>query len=256
MARGSSKPEAVAVLDVGKTNVKLLAVAPDGKILSSRSAPNAVRRGEPYPHCDTEHIWRWMMAALADLGERFAIEAIVPTGYGSTAALVADDALVLPIMDYEAEPPAAIAAAYAEVAPWFEECCCPIHPAGLTLARQLFWQSRAFPEDFRRARWILPFAQYWSWGLVRRAGERGDLARRPDPALEPARARSLDARQGRGLGRDAAAAALRLGRARPAAARGRREVPPAGRTPRCCAASTTATPTMPAISPPGSTTSP
>ncbi|MGH6920973.1 MAG: FGGY family carbohydrate kinase, partial [Geminicoccaceae bacterium] len=165
MARGSSKPEATAVLDVGKTNVKLLAVAPDGKILSSRSAPNAVRRGEPYPHCDTEHIWRWMMAALADLGEAFAIEAIVPTGYGSTAALVADDTLVLPIMDYEAEPPAAIAAAYAEAAPWFEECCCPVHPAGLTLARQLFWQSRAFPEAFASARWILPFAQYWSWGL-------------------------------------------------------------------------------------------
>ena len=59
----------------------------------------------------------------------------------------------------------ALAAAYAEVAPWFEECCCPIHPAGLTLARQLFWQSRAFPDDFRRARWILPFAQYWAWGL-------------------------------------------------------------------------------------------
>ncbi|HEX5079819.1 MAG TPA: hypothetical protein VFV80_11770, partial [Geminicoccaceae bacterium] len=165
MARGPSKPEAVAVLDVGKTNVKLLAIAPDGKILSSRSAPNAVRRGEPYPHCDTEHLWRWMMAALADLGEAFAIAAIVPTAYGSTAALVAGDALVLPIMDYEAEPPPAIAAAYAEMAPWFEECCCPIHPAGLTLARQLFWQSRAFPEEFRRARWILPFAQYWAWGL-------------------------------------------------------------------------------------------
>jgi sugar (pentulose or hexulose) kinase len=165
MACGSSRPEAVAVLDVGKTNVKLLAIAPDGKILSSRSAPNAVRRGEPYPHCDVEHIWRWMMAALADLGERFAIEAIVPTAYGSTAALVAGDDLVLPIMDYEAEPPPAIAAAYAEVAPWFEECCCPINPAGLTLARQLFWQSRAFPEAFASAQWILPFAQYWSWGL-------------------------------------------------------------------------------------------
>jgi L-fuculokinase len=165
MARGSSKPEAIAVLDVGKTHVKLLAIAPDHKVLSSRSAPNAVRQGEPYPNCDTDHIWRWMMAALADLGERFAIQAIVPSAYGSTAALVADGELVLPIMDYEAEPPAAIAAAYAETAPWFEECCCPILPAGLTLARQLFWQSRAHPEAFSRARWLLPFPQYWSWGL-------------------------------------------------------------------------------------------
>ncbi len=106
------------------------------------------------------------MAALADLGERFTILAIVPTSYGSTAALVNQADLVLPILDREANPPAPIAAAYAEVAPWFEECHCPIDPAGLTLGRQLFWLSRAFPDEFGRTRWILPFAQYWAWGLT------------------------------------------------------------------------------------------
>ncbi len=184
MVRASSRPAAVAVLDVGKTNVKLLAIAPHGAMLSSRQAPNAVRSGEPYPSCDTEHLWRWLMAALADLGESFAITAIVPTSYGSTAALVNAAELVLPILDYEADPPAAIAAAYAEVAPWFEECCCPINPAGLTLGRQLFWQSRMFAEDFARARWILPFAQYWAWGLCGVPASRSDVARGADPALE------------------------------------------------------------------------
>jgi L-fuculokinase len=165
MVSGVSRPAAIAVLDVGKTNVKLLAVTPAGEILSSRQAPNAVRAGEPYPSCDTDHLWRWMMAALADLGERFSIAAIVPTSYGSTAALIAGAELALPILDYEADPPAEVAAAYAEIAPWFEECCCPINPAGLTLGRQLFWQSRAFPEAFAGTRWILPFPQYWAWGL-------------------------------------------------------------------------------------------
>ncbi len=165
MAPASSRPPAVAVLEVGRTDVKLLAIGPDGTIRSSRQAPNALRTGEPYPNCDTEHLWRWLMAALADLGERFLIEAIVPTSYGASAALVGDADLVLPILDYEAEPPAAIAAAYAEVAPWFEECCCPIGPAGRTLGRQLFWQSRSFPEDFARVRWILPLPQYWAWRL-------------------------------------------------------------------------------------------
>jgi L-fuculokinase len=165
MASASSKPAAVAVLEIGRTEVKLLAIGPDDVILSSRLAPNAMRTGEPYPHCDTEHLWRWMMAALADLGERFAIEAIVPTSYGASAALVGDAELVLPILDYEAEPPAAIAAAYAEIAPWFEECYCPIGPAGRTLGRQLFWQSRCFAEDFARVRWILPLPQYCAWGL-------------------------------------------------------------------------------------------
>jgi L-fuculokinase len=165
MSSAPSRPAAIAVLEVGKIDVKLLAIAPTGEILSSRQAPNAVRSGEPYPHCDTEHLWRWMMAALADLGERFAISAIVPTSYGSTAALIGPGELVLPILDYEADLPAEIGAAYAEIAPWFEECCCPIAPAGLTLGRQLFWQSQAFPDEFARVRWILPLAQYCAWGL-------------------------------------------------------------------------------------------
>jgi sugar (pentulose or hexulose) kinase len=166
MTRSLSRAEAVAVLDVGKTDVKLQAISPQGRILSVRSAPNEVRRGTPYPSCDTEHIWRWMMAALADLGERFGIQAIVPTSYGSTAALIDGAELVLPILEYATDPPPDIAAAYVQVAPWFEECYCPVNPASVTLGRQLFWLSREFPDDFERARWILPFAQYWAWGLA------------------------------------------------------------------------------------------
>jgi L-fuculokinase len=183
----TSRPEVVAVLEVGRTDVRLAAVAPDGRLLSARSAPNEVRTGDPYPSCDTEHIWRWMMAALADLGERFAILAIVPTAYGSSAALIDGPDLVLPILDYETDPPPTIAAAYAEVAPWFEECCCPIDRAGLTLGRQLFWQSRAFPDDF--AREVDPaVCPVLGMGLGRGAGLRGHLARRPDPALGSAQA--------------------------------------------------------------------
>ena len=166
MTRSSSRPEGVAVLDVGRTDVRLLAITPHGRLLSVRSAPNEVRTGAPYPSCDTEHIWRWMMAALADLGERLALQAIVPTSYGSTAALIDTADLILPILDYAADPPPEIAAAYVEIAPWFEECYCPVNPASITLGRQLFWLSQEFPDEFQRTRWILPFAQYWAWGLA------------------------------------------------------------------------------------------
>jgi sugar (pentulose or hexulose) kinase len=72
-------------------------------------------------------------------------------------------------MDYEAEPPPDIADAYAAIAPDFDEVCCPINPGGLTLARQLFWQSRHFADRFEKARWILPAAQYWAWRLTGKA---------------------------------------------------------------------------------------
>ena len=165
MARG--KVPAVFVFDVGKTHVKLLAIDPDsGEVIEALQTGNRAVDAAPYLHVDVEAIFAWMVEALGDLTERFAIEAIVPCAYGSTAALIDEDGLVLPMMDYEAEPPVAIKDAYAEIAPPFREVCCPINPGGLTLARQLFWQSRDFADSFQRARWILPAAQYWAWRLT------------------------------------------------------------------------------------------
>ena len=45
MAFASSRPAAVAVLEVGRVDVKLLAIAPTGEILSSRQASHAVHTG-------------------------------------------------------------------------------------------------------------------------------------------------------------------------------------------------------------------
>lgn len=161
------KPSVIIVFDVGKTHVKLLAIEPGGgRVIEAVRAVNQPIDRAPYLHVDVEDIFGWLVGALAAFAARFDIEAIVPSAYGSTAALIDDDGLVLPMMDYEAEPPAEIKDAYALVAPAFEEVCCPINPGGLTLARQLFWQSRCFRSAFERARWILPAAQYWSWRLT------------------------------------------------------------------------------------------
>lgn len=158
---------AVVVLDVGKTHVKLFAISPEGDgVIDARQTENRPLDGPPYLHVDVEHVFAWMIEALADIARQVEIEAIVPTAYGSTAALIDGQGLVLPMMDYEAEPPGDIKEAYAEIAPDFDEVCCPINPGGLTLARQLFWQSRQFADRFDRTRWILPAAQYWAWRLT------------------------------------------------------------------------------------------
>ena len=51
-----------------------------------------------------------VLPVLTDLGERFAIQAIVPTSYGSTAALIDATELVLPIVEYATDPPPELAA--------------------------------------------------------------------------------------------------------------------------------------------------
>ncbi len=157
--------EIAAVIDLGKTNLKLLAIDSDGRILEGAIGANRPVEGPPYLHADSDDIWRWMLAALRLMAARYPIHAIVPCAYGSTGALIGGDGLVLPIMDYEADPPEDIKAAYADVAPGFDEVCAPTNPAGLTLGRQVFWQRRGFPEAFAKARHFLPNAQYWAWRL-------------------------------------------------------------------------------------------
>ncbi|NNG04876.1 MAG: hypothetical protein HKM95_12355 [Inquilinus sp.] len=157
--------DTVAVLDLGKTNLKLLAIDAEGRILDAETAENRPVAGPPYLHVDADHVWHWLLAALGRLAARHPIRAIVPCAYGSTAALVGEDGLVQLIMDYEADPPDAIKAAYTEAAPSFGEVFAPTNPAGLTLGRQIFWQASAFPGTFARTRHILPNAQYWAWRL-------------------------------------------------------------------------------------------
>ncbi|MCB9958511.1 MAG: hypothetical protein H6843_07920 [Rhodospirillaceae bacterium] len=156
---------AIAVIDIGKTNQKVLAFDAAGRCLDIERALNAPLAGPPYPHMDVDGVWTFICAALARLARRHTIAAVVTTGYGSTAALVDETGLVLPIADYEHEPPADLVADYAALAPPFAEAFAPTNPGGLTLGRQLHWLKRAYPDCVAAARHLLLHPQYWAWRL-------------------------------------------------------------------------------------------
>jgi len=156
---------ATIVLDIGKTNVKLVLLDDTGAVLAERRMANAVARGGPYPHYDTEHIWSWLLDGLRSYARLAHIGAIVPVTHGATAALVDQDGLVLPVLDYEYEPPAEQVAQYAASRPAYTDTRSPQLPAGLNLGRQLAWQAHVFPAEFQRARHILMYPQYWAWRL-------------------------------------------------------------------------------------------
>ncbi len=154
--------DALIVLDIGKTNAKLALVDASGRVLAERRRANAVLTDGPYPHHDTEGLWAWLLAACREFAPLAAISAIVPVTHGATAALVDDDGLVLPVLDYEAALPGVD---YAGLRPSFGETCSPALPAGLNLGRQLAWLAQRFPEEFGRARHLLMYPQYWAWRL-------------------------------------------------------------------------------------------
>lgn len=153
--------DALIVLDIGKTNVKLALIDAGGRVLAEQRRPNAIRTDGPYPHHDTEGIWVWLLATCREFAKRANITAIVPVTHGATAALVDDEGLVLPVLDYEAPLPGVD---YTHRPP-YAETLSPALPAGLNLGRQLAWLRQRFPEQFGRARHILMYPQYWAWRL-------------------------------------------------------------------------------------------
>ena len=157
----NARPEAVAVFDVGKSNVRLSAVDDRGVAIATLERHNVVDSGNPYPHFDTDDLYAWLLDGLATLARDFEIRAVVPVTHGACAALVDDDGLVLPIMDYEFRGVCDVDSDYDAIARDFARTASPKLPAGLNLGRQLFWQQRRFPREFSRAT-ILPYPQYWA----------------------------------------------------------------------------------------------
>jgi sugar (pentulose or hexulose) kinase len=153
----------LAVLDVGKTNVKLNAVGPDGTVLETLATPNPVRPPPPWRHHDLTAIEAWALDALAALARRYAIAAIVPCGHGSGGVLVDAAGAVAPMIDYEDTPPAAVTARYRELAGDFRTRGSPVMMGASHLARQLLWIETALPDAFARARHVLGLPQYWAW---------------------------------------------------------------------------------------------
>jgi len=156
---------AVAVLDIGKTNVKLALFGLDGALLWERATPNRVLPGPPYPHADVEAIWAFLLGALREASAAAAIAAIVPTTHGCAGAFVDESGLVLPVMDYEFSGVESIEPAYAPMRPPFAQTLSPRLPGGLNLGKQIAWQKHEFPDAFACAKYYLTYPQYWAWRL-------------------------------------------------------------------------------------------
>ena len=97
----------VAILDLGKTNIKVVIATEDGTPVEILSFPNAPLTTRYYLAIDLPRIQELVLDALSELGKRHQIRAIVGTAHGcGGVALVtpnghiearaADDQVTLP----------------------------------------------------------------------------------------------------------------------------------------------------------------
>lgn len=157
----------LAVIDIGKTNAKLVLLNEMGETQREWRQANFVKQAPPYPHIDFDRQWHFVLDALKEAASAHDIDAIIPVTHGATAALIdGNGGLALPIMDYEAAIPSTFGEDYDGLRPAFIETGSPNLPDGLNLGRQIYFQSRALPDEFARTENILMLPQYWSYKLT------------------------------------------------------------------------------------------
>ena len=157
----------IAVIDIGKTNAKLVLHDLEQRDdIFVRTEANRVRRDGPYPHYDTDRLFAFLIDALADCAARHRVDAISVTTHGASVVLAGDDDLALPVLDYEFDGPEETRDAYDRIRPGFNETFSPRLPNGLNVGAQLFWLQHRFPDAFAAARHILCYPQYWVWRLT------------------------------------------------------------------------------------------
>lgn len=163
-----SHTKRIAVLDIGKTNAKVLVLdCAIGEELDVRRRANKVIAADPYPQYDIEGLWSFFREALAELSVAPGYDAISITTHGASGVLLnAAGDLALPVLDYEYEYPEEIRAAYAELRPPFSQTFSPALSCGLNLGAQIHFQKLAFPAKFASVRTILTYPQYWAYRLT------------------------------------------------------------------------------------------
>src|SRR4029077_15020255 len=84
----STGPARIAVLDVGKTNLKLLVASEDGWPLETHTIPNGPNTAGPFLAYDLAGLEEWFLDTLAVVSQRHAIGAVIATAHGCGAVLV------------------------------------------------------------------------------------------------------------------------------------------------------------------------
>lgn len=157
----------VAVIDIGKTNAKLAIVdIEQRREIKVLSCPNQVIDGPPYPHFDTDSLWRFVISGLTSLAKSYAISDISITTHGACAVLLnCGGELACPILDYEYDGPDVTRLEYQNIRPSFEQTGSPFLANGLNLGAQLYWLFNQHPKLLKRVSTIVMYPQYWAYRL-------------------------------------------------------------------------------------------
>ncbi len=157
------------VLDIGKSNAKLVLIDSAGGVLARAHHANAAGPAQwegrelAYRCLGVAALEAWLMQAIPALAQRARIGRISITTHGAAFCALGSDGLVLPPIDYEWDGYGDERTRFAAEVDGFDQTGSPQLPQGLTAGLQLHWLQRHMPEAWQKIRCWVPYPQVWAW---------------------------------------------------------------------------------------------
>ncbi len=166
---------AIAVLDIGMTNKKILIYDDEFKELESVQRGFAPLTVKGFPVHDLEGIAAWFLSSLKEMGKKYPIKVISVTTHGATFVCVGEDGKPsVPNVLYTVEPGEEFHKEFfRRVGDPLDIQLTTVTPnfnALINPAKGIYFAQKVFPEEFSRTRWILLYPQYYGFLLTGKIG--------------------------------------------------------------------------------------
>ncbi|MGF1635482.1 MAG: FGGY-family carbohydrate kinase [Cyclobacteriaceae bacterium] len=160
-----------AVLDVGKTNKKVLIFDYDLKIVDRESKKfEEFVDGNTF-HDDVEGLKEWFLDTLTKFAKKYSIKAISVTTHGATYIL-ADELgnIAVPEVSYTTEPGEDFHKEFyhkfGNAIQLQQQTCTPNFGALINTAKGVYFSQKHYPEHFKHTKYLLNYPQYFTFLLT------------------------------------------------------------------------------------------
>ena len=162
-----SKKKLNIVLDIGKTNVKLVFLDQKGHFFKEIKTKQTLKfYKKKISYLNSEKIINWLLLNLNKFSAVYNFKKFVCTTHGGTVAFINHhDQEILASTDYEYKYDK-FSKDFRNLAPSFKTSLTPHLEGGLNVGQQIYYLKRIFPEIIKNTKFILSYPQYITWKLT------------------------------------------------------------------------------------------
>ena len=154
------------VLDIGKTNVKLLFFNVNNKVVKSFNTKQQSSQKYGIKVLNSSSIYDWALQKIKAVEKKYPLDKFVCTAHACSVALIdQQDQEILACTDYEF-PYHQLMKGYQKIIPKFNESFTPLLENGLNIGLQLYYLHKKNSALIKKTKYFLNYPQYISWKMT------------------------------------------------------------------------------------------